>query len=411
MTFKKTFALVTALVIGAGIMTACGDSASSDSAGDSASKTESADQNNGGDSSADEAAPKDDTIHDMRDITAWDMVKEMKTGWNLGNTLDATGGDGLGAETSWGNPETTKLMIDAVKDAGFNVLRVPVSWGTHMSDDYTVDSAWMNRVREVVDYGIDNGMYVILNTHHEEWYFPNNENKEQDMEQLKALWSQIAEEFKGYDEHLIFEGLNEPRLRGTGKEWTGGDQESRDVVNEYEQVFYDTVRASGGNNDKRCLMITPYAASSDPNCMKALKLPDENDDHLIISVHAYLPYSFALDTKGTDQFDAGSDGGVIDSFFSNLDSVFLSKNIPVIVGEYGSVNKDFNVDERVECVSYYLNKAEEYGVPCVWWDNNAFVSNGENFGLLQRTDVLTDDFSNVWEPQEVVDAIMAVYND
>ena len=202
-----------------------------------------------------------------------------------------------------------------------------------MSDDYTVDSAWMNRVREVVDYGIDNGMYVILNTHHEEWYFPNNENKEQDIEQLKALWTQIAEEFKGYDEHLI------------------------------------------------------------------------------ISVHAYLPYSFALDTKGTDQFDAATDGGVIDGLFQNLDSIFLSKKIPVIVGEYGSVNKDFNVGERVECVTYYLNKAEEYGVPCVWWDNNAFVSNGENFGLLERTDVLTDDFSNVWEPQEVVDAIMAVYND
>ena len=280
-----------------------------------------------------------------------------------------------------------------------------------MSDDYTVDSAWMNRVREVVDYGIDNGMYVILNTHHEEWYFPNNENKEQDIEQLKALWTQIAEEFKGYDEHLIFEGLNEPRLRGTGKEWTGGDQESRDVVNEYEQVFYDTVRASGGNNDKRCLMITPYAASSDANVMRALKLPNENDEHLIISVHAYLPYSFALDTKGTDQFDAATDGGVIDGLFQNLDSIFLSKKIPVIVGEYGSVNKDFNVGERVECVTYYLNKAEEYGVPCVWWDNNAFVSNGENFGLLERTDVLTDDFSNVWEPQEVVDAIMAVYND
>ena len=407
MKLKRLLAAVLAAAV-CGMMAGCGDT-------DSSSKADSGSGSSTADSQATESGAeqkeKDDTIKPMRDITAWELVKEMKTGWNLGNTFDATGSDGLSAETSWGQPTTTKLMVDAVADAGFNVFRLPVSWGKHMDDKYQVDQAWMDRVREVVDYAIDDGMFVILNTHHEDWYFPKEEDKEQDIEQLKALWAQIAEEFKGYDEHLIFEGLNEPRLRDTPQEWTGGTPASREIVNEYEKAFYDTVRASGGNNDKRALMISGYAASSDPKVLNDIKLPDENDKHLIVSVHAYLPYSFALDTKGTDQFDAASDGGVIDSLFDNLDNIFLSKEIPVIIGEYGSMNKNFNVEDRVECVKYYLEAAKEKGVPCVWWDNNAFVGNGENFGLLSRNSVISDNFSNVWDPQEIIDAIKGVYNE
>lgn len=405
MTLRKILAAAVSMSLCMGILAGCGDSSlSSSSADDTSSQTSDS-------GSGEQKKEKDDTVKPFKDTTAWELVKDMKVGWNLGNTLDATNANDVTAETSWGNPVTTKLMIDAVKDAGFNVVRIPVSWGTHMSDDYTVDSAWMDRVREVVDYGIDNDMYVILNTHHEEWYFPKEEDKEQDKEQLKALWGQIADEFKGYDEHLIFEGLNEPRLRGTAQEWTGGTPASREIVNEYEQVFYDTVRASGGNNDKRCLMITPYAASSDYNVMRDLKLPNENDKNLIISVHAYLPYSFALDTKGTDKFNAATDGGVIDSLFTNLKTLFLSKEIPVIVGEFGSVNKNFNVQDRVDCVTYYLEAAKAAGVPCIWWDNNAFFGDGENFGLLMRSSVVNEDFSNVWDPKEIIEAIQGVYNE
>ena len=406
MKLRKLFAAMLSLTLCMGVLAGCGDSSSSSQAGSGSDSASSGSTESGADTKE-----KDNSIKPFKDTTAWELVKDMKVGWNLGNTLDATNASDVTAETSWGNPVTTKLMFDAVKDAGFNVVRVPVSWGTHMDSDYKVDPAWMSRVREVVDYGIDNDMYVILNTHHEEWYFPTEEDKEQDKEQLKALWEQIAEEFKGYDEHLIFEGLNEPRLRGTPQEWNGGTDAAREIVNEYEQVFYDTVRASGGNNDKRCLMITPYAASSDNRAMQALKLPSDTDKNLIVSVHAYLPYSFALDTKGTDQFDAASDGGVIDGLFNNLDTLFLSKEIPVIVGEFGSVNKNFNVEERVECVTYYLERAKQSGVPCIWWDNNAFFGDGENFGLLMRSSVTNDDFSNVWDPKEVVDAIMGVYNE
>ena len=369
--------------MGVSMMTACGSS-------DNSSKAEK-------DSSATENTQKH-TNDPMTVTTAKDLVAQMKVGWNLGNTMDATGGSGLDAETSWGNVETTKLMIDQVKDAGFNVFRLPVSWGTHMDENYTVDEAWMNRVQEIVDYGIDNGMFVILNTHHEEWYMPKKDRADKDIEQLKALWKQICDRFQGYDEHLIFEGVNEPRLRGEGNEWIG-DSESREVVNQYAKAFVETVRASGGNNPNRCIMVTPYAASSTKQNMEALEVP-QGDDKIIVSIHAYLPYSFALDTAGTDQYT--SIDSSITTLFTDINEVFLSKGIPVIIGEFGSVNKA-NTEARVQCVKDYLSTAKQYGVPCCWWDNGTRIGNGENFGLLNRSE-------GGWYFPEIIDAIKETVN-
>lgn len=155
------------------------------------------------------------------------FLQNMGAGWILGNSLDATG-TGLGSETSWGNPKTTKEMIDAVHDAGFNTIRIPVSWGKHTSgSDYTIDSAWMARVKEVVNYAYEDGMYVILNIHHDNssakdktiYYYPDSKHKEASLKFLTSVWSQISEEFKDYNDHLIFETLNEPRLVGTNDEW------------------------------------------------------------------------------------------------------------------------------------------------------------------------------------------------
>lgn len=342
-------------------------------------------------------------LNPIKDISSKELVADMKIGWNLGNTMESTGADGLDAETSWGNPETREDMIKLVKDSGFNVLRVPVTWDKHMDKDYNVDKKWMARVKEIVDYGIDNGMYVILNTHHEEWYFPNSENKDEDIKQITALWSQIAEEFKGYDEHLLFEGFNEPRMRNTPSEWTDGTPEAQNIINDYEKAFYDAVRKSGGNNAKRHLLITGYAASSMAGSMQAIKLPSNTDDKLIVSIHAYLPYSFALDKDGTDKFSDKSDTVSIDSLFTNIDQNFLSKDIPVIIGEFGAMNK-FNDDDRIEWVKYYLKAAKQYGVPCLWWDNGAFFGNGENFGLLNREQPAS------WRFQEIVDAMMETIN-
>ena len=157
---------------------------------------------------------------EMRGLTAKELVAEMNTGWNLGNSLDSIGAD----ETAWGNPATTKEMIDAVSAQGFDILRIPVTWGQHSGEapDYTIDPEFMARVKEVVDYGIDNEMYVLLDTHHEpdSWLKPQSESMDEVEPQFTALWRQIAEEFKDYGDHLVFEGLNEARIKGSPTEWT-----------------------------------------------------------------------------------------------------------------------------------------------------------------------------------------------
>lgn len=382
MRFKKILALTLSLTFAMGVTTACSDSGENSSTAESeASSTE----------------EKEEVNMEIRDISSWELVQEMTIGWNLGNTMDATGADGLACETAWQPNTTTEAMMQLLVDTGFNVLRVPVSWGEHVDDDYNIDADWMARVHEIVDYGINNGMFVILNTHHEEWYFPTEENKEQDIEELTAIWSQIAEEFKGYDEHLIFEGLNEPRCRETSIEWTGGDEESRAVVAQYAQAFYETVRASGGNNAKRHLMLTGYAASSSKNCLKEVWLP-EDDDKVIVSVHAYLPYSLALDTAGTDEWDENNTSE-IDTLFYNLEDLFLSNEIPVIIGEFGTVNKQ-NLEDRIACAEYYVSMGKEYGVPMIWWDNNSTVGSGENFGIMDRSLIPE------WNFEELVTALI-----
>ena len=318
----------------------------------------------------------------IADISSVELVADMKIGWNLGNTLDAVGGVGIMSETAWGNPKTKQEMIDKILEAGFNVIRIPVTWDGHFgpAPEYKIHDIWLARVKEVVDYAYNKGAYVIINTHHEEWYMPTEENKVANGEQISALWTQIAEYFKEYDEHLIFEGLNEPRLRGTSKEWTG-DATASEVINYWEQLFVDAVRATGGNNMLRHLMITGYAASSSRDNLTKIVLPE--DDKLIVSVHAYTPYNFALNTKGTSTWDAGTNGKELDNFMSMLNELFVSKGIPVIIGEFGAMNKE-NEDERVEWATYYLTKAKEAGVPCIWWDNNVYSGDGEKFGLLDR---------------------------
>ena len=387
MKLKKFAALFIAAAMSVGTLSACGDKDSkTESRNDTKSAAETSAESKAGEDDTAEGTPVSETHQNdtMTPTSAVDLVAQMTNGWNLGNTMDASG-NGLDAETAWlpNKVQTNQYMMDRLVEAGFNVLRVPVSWDGHITgDDYQIDPAWIDRVQEIVNYGIDDGMFVILNTHHEEWYMPKPSEKEQDIEELKAVWSQIADRFKGYDEHLIFEGLNEPRLRGEGAEWTG-TSEARDIVNEYEKAFVETVRASGGNNADRCLMITGYAASSAYNNLSAIELPEESDK-LIISVHAYLPYSFALDTKGTDKYDANDTA--IPDLFENLNELFISKGVPVIVGEFGSVNKD-NLDQRVACLDDYLAAAAKYDIPCVWWDNYARIGNGENFGLLNRADL------------------------
>lgn len=333
--------------------------------------------------------------------TPQDIVAQMTVGWNLGNSLDCSKctwlTNKLDCETAWGNPKTTKAMISAVKKAGFNTIRIPVSWGDHIDDSGKIDKAWLDRVQEVVDYAYEDGMFIILNVHHDNYWLPLEEKTEKETtKKYQYVWKQIAARFKDYDEKLLFEGRNEPRTEGSAKEWSGGTKPERDVINRMYEAFVSAVRAEGGYNKTRFLMVTPYAASTSYDAMADLKIPD--DDRIIVSIHAYIPYNAAFNGNSGEKALSDSGKREIDTLLSNIDKMYLSKDIPVIIGEFGSVNKN-NTAGRVEIAEYYVSSAKKYGVPCIWWDNNAFNVGSENFGLFNRKNL-------EWVYPEIVKALV-----
>lgn len=320
---------------------------------------------------------------------AMEFVKGLKAGVSIGDTLDATRDDGgreedpAVYETAWGNPVIREGLIDAILREGFNVIRIPVSWRNHLGDapEFSIEESWMNRVQEVVDHAYGKGAYVILNLHHEDWNTPYYDNQDAICAKMKAVWSQIAARFADYDEHLIFEGQNEPRKVGTPLEWNGGDQEGWDVVNAANRAFVDTVRQGGGHNPKRYLMVPGYGA----NCTVGIRhLAVPADGRVMVSVHAYEPYEFALQNPGRSAWNR--DTAAIDKLMQDLRELFLSKGIPVVLGEFGAMNKGGNEEERAAWVECYVSRAREAGVPCIWWDNGRFEGDGELFGLFDRYD-------------------------
>ncbi|MCL2031582.1 MAG: glycoside hydrolase family 5 protein [Oscillospiraceae bacterium] len=345
------------------------------------------------------------------DMTAFDIAGDMGAGWNLGNTLDAGGSDRmpispLSQETAWGNPVTSYEMIALLADTGFNTLRVPVTWQRHIgpAPDYTIGEAFLNRVQEVVDYGIDNGLYVIVNLHHETWHFPSSDNEEAPL-MLAAVWRQIAGRFAGYSEKLIFEAMNEPRLTGTSFEWTGGTPEARSVINSWNYIFIRTVRATGFNNEKRFLMIPTHAASSDPNALSDFFVP--RDKNVLVSIHAYTPYNLTLNTAiATNTFDPSEprDTADIDALFQRLDDRFLSQGTAVVIGEMGCLNKQDNAAARAAWADYYTAQAAALGIPCIWWDNGIRASTGrsESFGIMNRLEA-------AWWYPEIAEAMLKNY--
>ncbi|MDR0302400.1 MAG: glycoside hydrolase family 5 protein [Treponema sp.] len=328
----------------------------------------------------------------FNDITAAQLVANIKIGWNLGNTLDATdNGEGwidknstvTFMETCWGNPVTTKANITAIKNAGFNAIRIPVSWDKAVDSNYNIRGDWMKRVTEVVNYAVDNDMYILLNTHHDEHTFKfTNDKIEASLAAFKKIWEQIADNFKNHNEKLIFEGLNEPRTKNTPNEWSGGTPEEHNNLNSYYRTFVETVRASGGNNDKRILMITTYAASASDTAVNALTLPtDTVSGKLIVSIHAYTPYNFALNEESpvnTWSKTNSSDTKAIQDVIQPAYDKFVSKGIPVIMGEFGAGNKD-NAAARGAWAEYYVGYAKSKGIACFYWDDGGW------FKLLNRS--------------------------
>lgn len=334
---------------------------------------------------------------EIPDNDAMAYLKGLGVGWNLGNTFDAIGNGNITSanemslEVAWVQVKTNEKLFDALKAAGFSTVRIPVSWHDHVSGDNKISEKWLNRVQEVVTWAYDRDLHVILNIHHDEDQFrPASDHYDASAAYIRQIWQQLAERFRDYDQRLIFESMNEPRLVGSSYEWYFNARASEcadaaDCLNRLNQLFVDTVRATGGNNADRYLMVPGYDASPDGALTPLFTLPkDSADNKIIVSVHAYTPYAFALQDGGDTAFTSASQKNDILYFMDKLYKTYIAKGIPVVIGEFGARDKHGNLQDRVNFTAFYTASASARNMPCLWWDNHAFAGNGELFGLINR---------------------------
>lgn len=309
--------------------------------------------------------------------SVWEIVKDIKCGWNLGNSLDAIGNGELfhtllDYETSWGNPQITKELIQKVIDSGFNTIRIPVTWWGKFknSDGHLIDPVWMDRVEEVVNYAYEEGIFVIVDTHHEDKWLGlgNGEQEKQALKILYDLWIQIAERFKDYDYHLIFETMNETRLIGTVDEWTPGTPEARNIINQLNEVAVNAIRGTGGNNLNRAIIIPTYAARPSDMAINDLIIPN-NDDMVILAVHSYDPYFFCMVPKETAHWGSTEDIEEQAQLFDSIHLAAEKKGVPLIIGEFGTINK-CNEEDRALYTAHFMQEAKKRNIKCILWDND-----------------------------------------
>ncbi len=325
---------------------------------------------------------------------AQEAVENMLIGWNLGNSFDSTGdwiltyteGTPEDFETAWNNPVTPETLMPKLKDLGFNTVRIPITWNHHFDEDGNIDSEWMNRIKEVVDWAIESDLYCIINVHHDTgsdgWLRASNSNYQENEALYEYLWKQIAEEFIDYPDTLIFEGFNE--MLDENNEWNNPGQEALSVINKYNQLFVDTVRKTGGNNATRNLICNTYAAAISNTALSGFVLPEDNvEGHLIAEVHFYTPYEFITDegvkwttpiSEYTDYVDQS-----VDQAFNNIERYLTAKEIPVIIGEFATDDKN-NTEDRIKWYTKVISKAKEQNITCIIWDNG----NGFNMGHIDR---------------------------
>lgn len=320
-------------------------------------------------------------------MSALEFAAAMKIGWNLGNTFDAPGG-----ETAWGNPVTTKELLQLVKELGFETIRIPISWGKHVSaaPDYKIDPEFLERVDTVVNQALEAGLYVVINSHHDnELYMPTPENADNARQYLDAIWTQVATHFADRDHKLVFETMNEPRVTGVSYEWNIDTQNPAcmvaiEVVNQLNQTALDAIRRTGGRNADRFVIVSVYAGSPNSAMIGAFHLPEDSvDDRLILSLHAYTPYAFALDIHSGDDDFGKTDESEIRNLIRNVSYRYVRKGIPVIFDEMGCLDKN-NPDDRYAWCVAFVSAARENGIPCLWWDNGYISGSGEKFALIDR---------------------------
>lgn len=319
-------------------------------------------------------------------ITAQEVIQEMGLGWNLGNTLDAydyskswDGADWRSWETCWGQPVTSPELLQMIKDAGFGVVRVPVTWQPHLDANGQVYAAWMNRVKQVVDYVLDAGLYCIVNVHHDTgadedaWLVASMKKYNENKTRYEGLWKQIAETFKDYDERLMFESYNE--MLDERRSWcfatfngsynAAEAADAYEAINNYAQSFVNVVRASGGNNRERNLIVNTYGACCgagtwnehliDP--LKYMELPDDVvENHLLFEVHTY---------PNIDNLNSAKQE--VASMITNLKTHLVSKGAPVIIGEWGNSSDNPTLDNKVAFISDFVNQVKAAGMGMCYW--------------------------------------------
>lgn len=371
-----------------------------------------------------QAAKKDTTS--FEDLNQSQIVEAMGPGWNLGNQLESVT-DNVPEETNWGNPVITEKLIQSVKAAGFKSIRIPVSYFAKIDDDkdYTIDSKWLDRVQEVVDYCIKNDLYAVINIHGDgyntidgSWLLCNGKNQTEIKKKYKKVWKQIAERFKNYDEHLLFESMNE-EFDGSYSE---PNKEYYQNINDYNQIFVDTVRKTGDNNTKRWLIIPGWNTNIDYTAGDyGFKLPtdqyrdksiDNEEQRIMISVHYYSPWDFCggengvITQWGNEADDPSKTSTTCDETYMKnqlnlMKTTFADKGYPVFIGEYGSIDKTSYDSENEYYRAYFARKlcqlSRKNGCIPMYWDNGYNGVHG--FGLFDRTTC------EVTQPV-IIDAIM-----
>ena len=338
-------------------------------------------------------------------------------GWNLGNQLEcsAPGQDGesmaigmpdgsINAETAWGNPVVTKKMIRAVKDAGFNAVRIPVRWQCHITNAQamSIDKAWMARVKEVVDWCLASDLKVIINVHHDKWLEgrPTYQFKDENNQKLALLWMNIASEFAAYDYRLAFAGTNEVHVRDN---WGKPQAENLAVQNSYNQTFIDVVRATGGNNALRHLIVQTYVCNPDfglynGDFIVPTDAEGNGNAYMSVEFHYYTPWDYCGECTRYFWGEKYRQYGEISkdtettmtTFFDRVVSTWASLGLGIVIGEWGVTNhtKGGQADIQHENAAYYcqflVGEARKRGFSTFVWDNNRFGDGQENFGIFDR---------------------------
>jgi endoglucanase len=319
-------------------------------------------------------------------------------GWNLGNSLDAVNTSGIpqtsSQETYWGNPVVNQQIFNGIAAAGFKSVRIPVTWYQYADSNDNIAPFWLARVKEVVDMARNAGLYVIINEHHEAWLLPTASNQIVANNRLKKFWTQIANNFKNYDNHLLFAGTNEVHV-----DYNTPSQENCTVQAGFNQIFVDAVRATGGNNASRMLIFQGYNTDID-NTIDACGAPIPTDTatgRLMAEFHYYSPWNFA----GNDQSAIWQWGSIatdpavtetwaneayVDAEMQKLKMTYADKGVPVIIGEYGAISKteyDAPMKYRNYWDQYVTGSAKRHGFAPFYWDNG--YPDNHQFGLFNRS--------------------------